>query len=174
MTPKMKITYKKDEQGLLMCHICGYKPPVKNKKDKDGKNIIYQNRSTLCEHIKTHNDQLPHVCRFCNKGFLHKSVLETHISAIHPVDTDIKEKRFCCNVPACNYSTWQKGNLLTHKSRNHCADLVNEYLIQIEKEKNIIHKCSCCEESFDSGSHFHHHILKCLQRNNIELPISID
>ncbi|MGV2435239.1 MAG UNVERIFIED_CONTAM: hypothetical protein LVT10_10455 [Anaerolineae bacterium] len=129
MSNSSKNTYadKRDENGLLQCNICGYKPPVKAKKDKNGnelkdkngKVILYQNKSTFKYHLDNHKGQLPHICKHCDKGFLHKNVLETHIAAIHPDDT-MKVKTFCCDVPGCSFSSWQKGNLIIHKSRKHC------------------------------------------------------
>ncbi len=173
-TSTEKNTYKRDEKGLLYCHICGYQPPIK-RIIEDGKEIIRQNKSTLKYHMDIHKGQLPHVCKHCNKGFLHKTVLEKHITAMHPDDGQNGVKQiFRCNVPGCSFTSIQKGNLLIHKSRKHCLPLVNDYLIQLDYKDSKVFHCSCCNEDFQSGTNFHHHVLKCLQNNNIPLPVTID
>lgn len=170
-TQQEKNTYHRDKYGLLYCHICGFQPPVK-RVEKDGKEILRQNKSTLKYHLDIHKGQLPHVCKVCNKGFLHKNVLENHIQAIHSTPDNTITYR--CNVPGCDFTSIQKGNLIIHKSRKHCLPIVDDYLIKKERENSVIFHCSCCSVDYNSGSNFHHHILKCLHQHGVAIPVSLD
>jgi hypothetical protein len=117
---------------------------------------------------KQHEGNCSHVCKTCGYAFLHKLALETHIASRHP-EVNQKVEMFKCDVPGCEFESLTKGNLEIHKARKHYAHLASQYLQIQEVEKKKTYRCSCCQESYKSGTSFHYHIVKCMTNHNVEL-----
>ena len=142
---KEQVRYKRDENGLYLCHLCDYTA-------KYG--------STLHYHLKKkHTGGCPHVCKTCGYTFLHKIALETHVASRHPeVKTNVE--MFRCPHEGCEYESLTLGNLEIHRARRHYADVVQKNLEIIELDNKKMYKCLCCQRDFKSSSSFHYHIVK--------------
>jgi hypothetical protein len=161
---KELVSYKRDETGHLLCHLCSFKP-------KPTPTHPHGNPSTLHYHLKKqHEGNCSYVCRHCNYPFLHKLALETHIASRHP-ETVTNLEMFRCDVAGCEFESITRGNLEIHKARKHCSSTVNQYLDIQEEEKTKIYRCNCCQKNYKSGTAFNYHILKCLNTYNIAVPI---
>jgi hypothetical protein len=158
------VSYKRDDTGHLMCHLCNFRP-------KATPAHPHGNPSTLHYHLKKqHEGNCSFVCKHCNYPFLHKLALETHIASRHP-ETLTKVEMFHCDVPGCEFESLTRGNLEIHKARKHCSNFVNQYLDIQEIEKKKVYHCNCCQKAYKSGTSFNYHIVKCLQSHNIEVPV---
>ena len=73
-------------------------------------------------HLKIHQGILTEFCKHCNKGYLNKTSLRTHIIYRHFAKTH-------CEVPNCSYKTGYKGNYKIHLKHTHKYD-----------DKNLIEK----------------------------------
>jgi hypothetical protein len=166
-TPKKEVvSYKRDANGHLMCHLCEFKPKPTQAHPKG-------NPSTLHYHLKKqHNGDCSHVCKTCGYAFLHKLALETHIASRHP-EVNQKVEMYRCNVPNCDFESLTLGNLNIHKARKHCSCLVNQYLQVVDIEKKKVYRCTCCQKDFQSGTSFHYHFVKCLQAHEVSTPVPI-
>lgn len=155
---KKKVSYKRDTNGNLMCHLCDFKPKPTTAHPRG-------NPSTLCHHLqKQHsNTDLAYVCKECGHGFLHKLSLETHMASRHP-ETTKSVDMFKCDVQGCEYESLTRGNLEIHKARKHYPHVVERSLQLVEQESKKQYNCLCCMKSYNSSSAFHYHVIK-------ELPI---
>lgn len=161
---KEVVSYKRDDSGHLMCHLCNFKP-------KPTPAHPNGNPSTLHYHLKRkHEGNCSHVCKVCGYAFLHKLALETHIASRHPETVETIET-FHCDVPGCDFESITRGNLEIHKARKHCSNLVNEYLQMIDVEKKRVFHCNCCQKDYKSGTAFNYHILKCLNTHNVPVQM---
>ena len=159
---KEPISYKRDANGHLMCHICDFMPDATPKHP-------HGNPSTLHYHIKRHSGDCPYVCKACGHPFLHKLALETHIASRHP-EANQKVEMFRCTEPGCEFESLTRGNLQIHKARKHYSSLVNQYLAPMEVDKKRVYHCKCCTNDYKSSTSFNHHILKCLDMHRPEAP----
>ncbi len=156
---KETIRYKRDENGLYLCHLCDFKANY---------------GSTLHYHLKKkHQGNCSHVCKTCGYAFLHKFALETHIASRHP-DANKKVEMFKCNVPNCEFESLTRGNLEIHKARKHCECLVNTYLEVLSVDDKKVYRCHSCQKDFNSGTSFHYHFVKCLHMNDIETEVPLE
>lgn len=159
---KEPVSYKRDENGRLMCHLCSFKPNP-TAAHPNG------NPSTLHYHLKKkHEGNCSFVCKTCGYAFLHKLALETHIASRHP-EVNQKVEMFHCDIPGCQFESLTKGNLEIHKARKHYPHLVSEYLQIQEQDKKKVYRCTCCQDTYKSGTSFHYHILKCMMTHNVDL-----
>lgn len=166
---KKKVSYKRDTDGHLMCHLCEFKPNATAAHPKG-------NPSTLCHHIqKKHSgtNQLAYVCKHCGHGFLHKFSLETHIASRHPEANQTVEM-FKCDVQGCEYESLTRGNLEIHKARKHYSDIVAQSLQLVEQEASKAYNCICCMKTFNSSSAFNYHIVKDLQVHKEFVAVLVD
>ena len=162
---KEVISYKRDTNNNLMCHLCEFRP-------KATPAHPHGNPSTLHYHLKKkHAGNCSHVCSTCGYAFLHKLALETHIASRHP-EVNSKVEMHHCDIPGCQFESLTRGNLEIHKARKHYSTLVNRQLEMVESEHAKSYRCLCCTKDFNSGTSFHYHILKCLETNNRLEPIT--
>jgi hypothetical protein len=161
---KEVISYKRDANGNLLCHLCNFRP-------KPTPAHPHGNPSTLHYHLKKkHTGDCSHVCKHCGYAFLHKLALETHIASRHP-EANQKVEMFRCDIQGCQFESLTRGNLEIHKARKHYSNLVNETLQVIEAENAKHYRCLCCTKDFKSGTSYHYHILKCLESHE-RLPVA--
>ena len=162
-TKKELFTYKRDENGHLMCDRCSFKPKA-TPTHPNG------NPSTLHYHMKKHEGDFGFVCEICKHGFLHKVSLETHMASRHPDSMTQKDvNTYSCCADGCDFTSLTKSNLIIHFMRKHCSEEVKKNMIPVEgedKKKEI--QCRCCQNNFKSGTAFHYHIAKCFSSNNIQ------
>lgn len=152
---KEVVSYKRDESGHLMCHLCSFKP-------KPTQAHPLGNPSTLHYHLKKkHDGNCEHVCKTCGYAFLHKIALDTHIASRHP-ELNQKVEMFRCPIDGCQYESLTLGNLEIHKARKHYPNVVSKNLQMVELENKKMYKCLCCQENYKSSSAFHYHIMKDL------------
>lgn len=140
---KERIKYKKNEQGQFICPTC---------------NITKKNQSTMHYHIKTHKNEYQHTCKYCDKQFLHKNMLDVHMKSRH---SNIEEKSYNCVYEICAKQCHTKGQMMVHFMRIHAKELCAPY-----QEKNQILKtsaCTKCEKQFESDTAFYYHSFTCLQ-----------
>ena len=153
---KEVVSYKRDANNNLMCHICDFRP-------KATPAHPHGNPSTLHYHLKKkHTGNCTHVCSTCGYAFLHKLALETHIASRHP-EKNIKVEMFHCDIPGCQFESLTRGNLEIHKARKHYSNVVNEHLQLTEVENKKAYHCTCCQKNYKSGTSYNYHILKCLE-----------
>lgn len=166
---KKKISYKRDANGNLMCHLCEFKPKPTAAHPRG-------NPSTLCHHIqKKHSatNELTYACKHCGHGFLHKFSLETHIASRHPEANQTVEM-FRCDIQGCEYESLTRGNLEIHKARKHYSDVVNKSLQLVEQNNAKSYNCICCQKAFNSSSAFNYHIMKDLNTHIEITSILVD
>ena len=133
----MVFKYQKNADDLFVCPHC---------------NETKKNQNTMHYHLKKHEGSLPHTCKHCSKKFLHKNMLDLHISARHPETTADNEKtNFCCN--SCDYSSLTKSNRLIHFMRVHCRDITSK-----NKDGD---SCKVCSKEFNNSTAFYYHTVKC-------------
>ncbi len=160
---KEVISYKRDADGNLMCHLCNFRP-------KPTPSHPHGNPSTLHYHLKKkHTGDCSHVCKSCGYAFLHKLALETHMASRHP-ELNQKVEMFHCDCAGCNFESLTRGNLEIHKARKHYSNVVNQHLEIMDVDNTKLYRCSCCQKDFKSGTSYHYHILKCLEDHN-RLPV---
>ena len=94
-------------------------------------NRKFVQRSAFKMHLKRHQGILNEVCKHCNKGYLTKISLNSHITYRHFA-------KMCCGVSNCSYKTGYKGNYKVHLKENHKYSdrtLIEKLLDDLEKLK---------------------------------------
>lgn len=123
-TEKVLKTMKKSKDSeLCSCRICGRQCP---------------NPSTLSIHMRTHTDERPYCCRFCDKKYKDSGSLKRHTERNHIKDG--REKRFTCEV--CGKSFYSKNDIKVHM-RVHTGDTP--------------YACSECPARFTQINSLHRH-----------------
>ena len=120
-------------------------------------NVVKKNQNTMYYHMKKHEGSLPHTCKHCSKKFLHKNMLDLHITARHPETTKEKEV-FACPVDCCAYESLTKANRIIHFMRVHCKDLSNEKKVDSPGSKL---SCKQCIKEFNNSTSYYYHAAKC-------------
>lgn len=150
---KEVISYKRDPNGHLMCHLCDFRP-------RPTPAHPCGNPSTLHYHLKkNHSSEPSFTCKHCGNTFLHKIALETHLASRHPQPNQVIEM-FACDHPGCEYESLTRGNLEIHKARKHYADIASKALQIVERDSTKLYHCLCCSTDYKSSSAFHYHIAK--------------
>jgi hypothetical protein len=144
----MVFEYQKNTDGLFVCPHC---------------NTTKKNQNTMHYHLKKHEGTLPHSCKHCTKKFLHKNMLDLHISARHP-DTTKSTHTFKCPYQNCEYKSLTKANRLIHFMRLHYPEAnklltISESESDTERENTI--SCKKCSKEFNSTTSFYYHIDRC-------------
>lgn len=134
--------YIRNEDGHFVCPTCG---------------IVKEKQNTMYYHMKRHEKELPHACKFCKKGFLQKQTLDLHIKSKHSSTTD---KDYECPFDGCEFSSHTKGNCKIHFFRTHCSEELDELLL-VDKDNEII-SCIACDREFKSLGLFYYHCGDCL------------
>lgn len=129
----LKLTYKKNVEGVYECHFCG---------------VLQKNQNTMHYHLKKHAGLLPHKCKHCDKGFLQKKQLDLHVEAKHP---QTLEPGVIYKCPECDFKNKQKGNLFIHYMRIHCIDICC-------LENGVCGKCSAV---FANKTSYYYHAFIC-------------
>ena len=89
----------------------------------------FENKYRLEDHMKIHNQDNPHLCKACDKGFTTKYTYERHVLQNHEDNT----QAYACKE--CNESYILEGNLKRHILEKHTQE--NHY------------QCEICEHSFN-------------------------
>ena len=142
---KERIQYKKNDIGLFICPTC---------------NITKENQSTMHYHIKTHKNESQHICKYCNKSFLHKNMLDVHMKSRH---SQMEEKSFPCVYENCKAQCNTKAQYMVHFMRIHAKEEC-----QLHQKKNQTLKtslCTHCDRLFESDSAFYYHSFTCFPPN---------
>jgi hypothetical protein len=161
-TKKELFSYKRDENGHLMCDRCSFKPKA-TPTHPNG------NPSTLHYHMKKHEGDFAFVCQVCSHGFLHKVSLDTHMASRHPESVQQKTiEMYSCCADDCDFTSLTKSNLIIHFMRKHCGDEVKKCMKHVEVENKKEIQCTCCSQNFKSGTAFHYHVAKCFQAHEIQ------
>ena len=82
-------------------------------------------------HLKTHQGILSEFCKHCNKGYLNKNSLCSHITNHHFT-------KMHCVIPDCMYKAGYKGYYKIHLKRAHKyldKNLIKKLLDDLEKLK---------------------------------------
>jgi hypothetical protein len=141
-----KRRYEKNEAGLYMCPECDY---------------TAAKSSTLCMHLNKHDKNKQNKCKFCDKVFLQKQILENHLINLsgkgdHPA---LEKERFECPDVSCDFSSSKKGNCRTHFMRKHLSKETTDLLD--ETVEGVI-SCRTCKNTFESEGSFYYHSLGCV------------
>ena len=165
----MKIDH--NQVKAVLCNLCGKS---------------FSSKGALSTHVKgTHEKNFDHICETCGKGFISDYILKRHIQTVHEktgfhFQCDYCEKRFSrkknksehenrahtkkIKFPCdqCDYVTFIKGLLVTHKQRKHekwkysCPQCDHKALKSSELENHIdaIHngKFTCEQCGLKAGS----------------------
>jgi hypothetical protein len=138
----MVYQYKKNADGMFVCHQCG---------------ATKKNQNTMHYHLKSHEGKLPFECNICKKQFLQASTLDLHKRAQH---TEHQDRLLRCPVPSCPYEgTLTKANLQIHFIRKHCGTEA----AAARKECCTLPTCTHCDKECKSLTAFHYHIANCIQ-----------
>ena len=137
---KANNTYIRNEAGAFICPHCD-------------KTTVRQN--TMFYHIeKNHTATKKHVCTECEKGFIQKSGLQTHMAQAHPHVHDdsnpyLKSSWSC---PCCTHVCKMKANMVIHIARKHGAGWIPPYAPC----------CSNCNKKTASPTAYYYHAIRCL------------
>lgn len=115
-------------------------------------------------HMKKHLGEGGFQCKECDKHFLLKTALETHVAARHSKDTTGK-RTFPCPFDSCGFVAMSKGNVRTHCMRIHFAKELAPLLERgtgagADKETIV---CTACADTFGSLPAFYYHAIKCIE-----------
>ena len=135
----MVFEYKKNEQGLYVCGVCGE---------------TKQRQNTMHYHLQKHEGTMPHACSTCDKRFYQKYALDDHIKQRHSTKPITKIK---CPFDACTQSFQKKEHCRVHIARNHLKERVDS-LIQKKKESKV-HTCITCKKDFNSYPAILYHVM---------------
>lgn len=159
---KTILSYKRDETGHLMCHLCDFKPKATPKHP-------HGNASTLHYHLKNHTNEFAHVCEICNHGFLQKQVLENHKLARHPELCQKEVEQFRCPYPNCEFQSLTKSNRRIHFLRKHCEKEVEATMETVLTETGKLLRCKCCSTDLKSRTAFYYHVGACMLSHNMDV-----
>ena len=112
----MTIKYTKNENGDFVCPDCG---------------VIKKRQNSMHYHMKKHMEELNHVCKVCNKGFLQKQTLDLHMKSKHSELIKDSEKKFTCPFDGCEFAALTKGNCIIHCLRVHCQEEIKEIILAL-------------------------------------------
>jgi hypothetical protein len=135
---RMTFTYTKNDEGLFVCPTC---------------QATKKNQSTMFYHMKRHQEEISHVCKICDKGFLQKHTLDLHYQSKHPERAKKEEKTFLCPCDDCGFSSLTKGNTIIHYIRVHCA----EEMKRIMRQEGKMYHCEACKKEFKNSCGFMYH-----------------
>ena len=149
-TTRMTIKYFKNEEGNFVCPECG---------------AVKTRQNSMHYHMKKHMEELNHVCKACNKGFLQKQTLEMHIRSKHPELLKKEEekeqgRKFECPFDDCSFRALTKGNCIIHCLRVHFQEEIKEIMDVHADTKTIV--CTECDKEFYSSCSFYYHCKDCL------------
>jgi len=142
----MTLKYTKNEDGHFVCPEC---------------NVVKQRQNSMHYHMKKHLDELNHVCKSCNKGFLQKQTLDLHMRSKHPELVEEEGTKFTCPFNDCNFSALTKGNCVIHALRVHFQEEIKEIMETHADTKTI--SCKGCKAEFQSSCSFYYHCKGCIQ-----------
>lgn len=147
---RMTITYIRNQDGHFVCPEC---------------NVVKQRQNSMHYHMKKHLEELNHVCRSCNKGFLQKQTLDLHIRSKHPelLTEEKQATSYACPFNGCSFSAMTKGNCIIHCLRLHFQDEIKEIMESNAEEKTIT--CKGCDVTFQSSSSFYYHCKSCIKKS---------
>jgi ribosomal protein L37AE/L43A len=146
--------YNRNENGLYVCPYKGCQYPPQR---------LMQ---TMHYHLRKHQENLPHVCNKCKKGFLHKKTLELHMIAQHNEKKPPAEEMYHCPIPGCSFNSLTKGNCRIHLLRIHMKTKVAEYLDRTDTMWN----CKACNQEFKNSTGFYYHVAECLPQQYVSAP----
>lgn len=137
--------YIRNETGQFVCPTCG---------------VTKEKQNTMYYHMKRHEEEMPHTCGICKKGFLQRQTLELHMRSKHADAPEKVSKAYACPHADCEFSAHTKGNCRTHYYRVHCGLEVAEILYH-DKEAGTI-ECVGCDRTFSSLGLFYYHCSECI------------
>lgn len=142
-----RIVYQRNEEGDFVCPECDFVV--------DGKK-----QTTMHYHMKKHLKGKEFKCESCDKSFLNKQTLETHIAARH-LAASTSKRAFECPFEDCSFTSTTKGNVRTHCMRKHFSEECNALLKRDSDTGSA--SCDACEESFKSLPAFFYHAIRCIE-----------
>lgn len=148
---QMTITYVRNQDGHFVCPHC---------------NVVKQRQNSMHYHMKKHLEELDHVCRSCNKGFLQKQTLDLHIRSKHP-ELLVEEKpstTYTCPFDQCSFTAMTKGNCIIHCLRIHFQDEIKDIMKANTEDKTTT--CRTCNVTFQSSSAFYYHCKSCIKKGD--------
>ncbi len=110
--------------------------------------------------MKKHLEEKDFKCGDCQKAFLNKQGLETHIAARHPSSGSTRKEDIECPFEDCTFSS-RKGNVRMHCMRKHFSKESNAILERDTDSNTVV--CSACAESFSSLPAFYYHAIRCIE-----------
>lgn len=108
-------------------------------------------------------NEIKHVCKFCNNRFLQKGLLDLHMHSQHKDELDREAKQFYCPFPNCHVHDLRKGNIISHFCRVHMKDLIDKAFIGADPKKGMQISCSNCKKQFASKPSFNYHVASCIK-----------
>ncbi len=144
--------YPKNEKGEFICPYCP--------------NYTASRRNTMFYHLKTHEGEYPHHCKYCDCKFNYYKPLQYHIQSKHPEKLP-KESQVTLHCPFenCSYETSNERDKRVHFIRKHCKHQIS----QIKETSDIGFQCKVCQRQFKSQDLFCYHAIDCLNKNEIPL-----
>ena len=149
---KMVYKYIRNDAGEFICPHC---PDIK------------KNQNTMHYHMKKHEGDLPHECRYCKQRFLHSRVLNLHVSAKHADQETPQEKDYICPSEGCDYLSLTKANRRIHYFRVHMKDIIAKSVTK-EEDKFI---CNCCNKEMNSQTSLYYHLGDCIKMPGTDIRI---
>lgn len=111
-------------------------------------------------HMKKHLEEKDFKCGDCQKAFLNKQGLETHMAARHPATASATKRGFECPFEGCPFVSTTKGNVRTHCMRKHFSEETSALLERDTATGTSV--CNACAESFSSLPAFFYHAIRCI------------
>ncbi|XP_055607217.1 zinc finger protein 652-like [Uranotaenia lowii] len=133
--------------------------------------LAFKTKSTLNQHLKTHDNQRTHTCAVCGFGFKSYTHLNRHIKAVH------QDVRFNCEH--CEVSYGRKDKLRMHMEKVHniqtyfvCEICLQSYPTNKKLDEHKVHhdnpkplQCGTCLAAHLTQEEFDQHLCISYQEN---------
>ena len=142
-----ELKYPRNEKGDYICPHCP--------------EYTTTHKNTIFYHMKLHEGEFAHQCKYCDCKFNYYKPLQYHIQSKHPDKIPTNS----CPCPDCKYKGKEKRDVRIHFIRKHCK----HQLSQIRKITDNGFQCAACNCDFKSADLFCYHAIDCL--NKTEIPL---
>lgn len=141
----MVFQYKKNDEGLYVCGICG---------------ITKAKQNTMHYHLQRHEGTLSYECTSCDKKFFQKYALDNHVKLEHSkAEPSIK-----CPFDNCKEAFHKKEYCRVHIARNHLKEMIDPWILKGDSSKE--YTCNCCKKTFKSYPAILYHTMDHAKQSN--------
>jgi len=136
----MVFEYKKNNEGLYVCSICG---------------VTKEKQNTMHYHMKRHEGTKSHQCEHCDHSFYQKIELENHIKIIHKKE----EPSIRCSFD-CKSAFHTKAQCRIHIARSHLHEYTAKSMhVQVNEGAAKTYTCLLCSKICKSHPSALYHVI---------------